>query len=69
MLAKSVHGAGWAGLISMLAYKAERAGRQFMAVDPGGTTPRDHVSAQVILQRARTALSNANVGQVMPCVV
>jgi putative transposase len=96
MLAKSVHDAGWAGFLSMLAYKAESAGRQFMAVDPGGTSqtclcgasvrkllsdrehlctacglmaPRDHVSAQVILQRARTAPSNANVGEVMPCVV
>jgi putative transposase len=96
MLAKSVHDAGWAGFISMLAYKAESAGRQFIPVDPRGTSqtclcgasvrkllsdrehvctacglraPRDHVSAQVILQRARTAPSNANVGEVMPCVV
>jgi len=29
---------------------------------------RDHVSAQVILERARTVPSSANVGEVMPCV-
>jgi putative transposase len=96
MLAKSVHDAGWAGFLSMLAYKAESAGRQLIVVDPGGTsqtclcdasvrkslsdrehlctacglmTPRDHVSAQEILQRAQTAPSNANVGEVRPCVV
>jgi putative transposase len=96
MLAKSVHDAGWSGFLSMLAYKAESASRQLLAVHPAGTSqtclcgasvrkrlsdrehvctecglvlPRDLVSAQVILQRARTAPSNANVGEVMPCVV
>ena len=95
MLAKSVHDAGWSGFISMLAYKAESAGRKLFAVDPRGTSQtcvcgakvpkrlsdrehvctacgliaaRDHVSAQVILQRARTVPSSANVGEVMPCV-
>jgi len=96
MLAKSVHDAGWAGLLQMLAYKAESAGRQLIPVNPRGTSQtcvcgasvpkklsdrehlctgnglvanRDYVSAQVILQRARTVPSNANVGEVMPCVV
>jgi len=95
-LAKSVHDAGWAGFISMLAYKAENAGRQLIAVNPRGTSQtcvcgasvpkqlsdrehvctacgliadRDHVSAQVILQRAGIPPSSANVGDVMPCVV
>jgi len=96
MLAKSVHDAGWAGFISMLAYKAAYAGRQLIAVNPKGTSqtclcgarvrkflsdrehvcvecglvaPRDLVSAQIILQRAGTQPLDANVGEVMPCVV
>lgn len=95
MLAKSVHDAGWAGFISMLAYKAESAGRQLIAVNPAGTSqtclcgasvrkllsdrehvctecglvaPRDLVSAQVILQRARTVPSSVNVADVIACV-
>lgn len=79
MIAKSVNDAGWRYFLNMIAYKAEDAGRQFVKVDPRGTsqtctcgnrTPktlsrrwhkcdvcglsanRDHVSAQVILQRA-----------------
>jgi putative transposase len=96
MLAKSVHDAGWAGFISMLAYKAEYAGRQLIHVNPRGTSQtcvcgaavpkrlsdrehvctacgliadRDHVSAQVILQRAGTQPLDANVSEVMLCVV
>lgn len=79
MLAKSVTDAGWGSFLNMIAYKAADAGRQFIQVNPHGTsqtcicgahTPktlsqrwheceacgvsksRDHVSAQVILQRA-----------------
>ena len=39
MLAKSVHDAGWAGFLSMLAYKAAQAGRQLIPVNPSGTSP------------------------------
>lgn len=96
MLAKSVHDAGWAGFISMLAYKAENAGRQLIAVNPRGTSQtcvcgasvpkrlsdrehvctacgliadRDHMAAQVILQRAGTQPLDANVSEVTLCVV
>jgi len=96
MLAKSVHDAGWAGFLSMLAYKAESAGRQLIAVNPRGTSqtclcgapvrkllsdrehvctecglvaPRDLVSAQLILQRAGIPPLDANVDEVMSCVV
>ena len=95
MLAKSVHDAGWAGFIQMLAYKAESAGRKLIAVNPRGTSQtcvcgasvpkrlsdrehvctacglianRDHVSAQIILQRARTVPSCANESEVTLCV-
>lgn len=83
MLAKSVNDAGWRQFLNMIAYKAEDAGRQFVQVNPNGTsqtctcgasTPktlsqrwhecsecsvsanRDHVSAQVILQRVGQSL-------------
>jgi putative transposase len=38
MLAKSVHDAGWGQFISILASKAECAGREFLKVDPRGTS-------------------------------
>jgi len=38
MLAKSVHDAGWAAFTTILAAKAESAGREFFAVDPRGTS-------------------------------
>jgi putative transposase len=38
MLAKSVHDAGWGSFLNMLAYKAENAGREFVKVDPRGTS-------------------------------
>ena len=38
MLAKSVNDAGWSTLLDMIAYKAERAGRHFVKVDPRHTT-------------------------------
>lgn len=37
-LAKSIHDAGWADFINKLAYKAERAERQLVKVDPRGTS-------------------------------
>lgn len=39
-LSKAVHDAGWAAFFSKLAYKAESAGRQFVAVDARGTSQR-----------------------------
>jgi len=87
MLAKSVHDAAWASLLTKIAYKAENAGRNLIKVDPRGTSqtcicgatvrktlsdrehvctacgllaPRDVVSAQIILQRARISPSNRN---------
>lgn len=38
MLAKHVHDAAWAKIISMLRYKAESAGCEFVEVDPRGTS-------------------------------
>jgi putative transposase len=38
MLARSVHDAAWAKLKEMLAYKAAKAGRQLVEVDPRNTT-------------------------------
>jgi putative transposase len=95
MLAKSVHDASWAALVSKIAYKAENAGRTLIKVDPRGTSqtclcgarvrkvlsdrehvctacgliaPRDVVSAQIILQRARISPSRLNVAAVSACV-
>jgi putative transposase len=94
LLAKSVHDASWAALVSKIAYKAENAGRTLIKVDPRGTSqtcvcgatapkalsdtehctacgliaPRDVVSAQIILQRARISPSRLNVVAVSACV-
>lgn len=38
MLAKSVNDAGWGSFLNKLAYKAESAGREFVKVDPCGTS-------------------------------
>ena len=38
MLAKSVTDAGWGTFLNKLAYKAESAGREFIKVDPRGTS-------------------------------
>ena len=38
MLAKSVNDAGWGYFLKKLAYKAESAGREFIKVDPRGTS-------------------------------
>lgn len=38
MLAKQVHDAGWGNFLNMLAYKAESAGREFVKVNPRGTS-------------------------------
>jgi putative transposase len=40
MLAKSVGDAGWSSFIEKIAYKAENAGRQFVKVNPKGTSQR-----------------------------
>ena len=42
--------------------------REHVCTACGLMASRDHVSAQVILQRARTVPSSANVGEGMPCV-
>jgi putative transposase len=95
LLAKSVHDASWAALVSKIADKAENAGRTLIQVDPRGTSqtcvcgatvrkalsdrehvctacgliaPRDVVSAQIILQRARISPSRLNVVAVSACV-
>jgi len=95
MMARSVNDAGWSAFFSKLSDKAECAGREFVEVDPRGTSqtctcgahvpktlsdrwhqcprcglsaPRDVVSAQVILQRARIELSRRNVEVVVSCV-
>ena len=38
MLAKSVHDAGWGTFYQFIAYKAESAGREMVAVNPSGTS-------------------------------
>jgi putative transposase len=43
--------------------------REHVCTECGLIAPRDLVSAQVILQRARTAPSNVKIGEVMPCLV
>ncbi|PYU18772.1 MAG: hypothetical protein DMG30_26540 [Acidobacteria bacterium] len=42
--------------------------REPVCTASGLITDRDHISAQVILQRARIVPSCVNVGEVMPCV-
>lgn len=37
-LAKSIHDAGWASFLDQLSYKAENAGREFVRVNPAGTS-------------------------------
>jgi putative transposase len=37
-IARAIAHAGWATFLSMTAYKAARAGKPFVLVDPGGTT-------------------------------
>jgi len=39
-LSKSISDAGWGQFLGFLAYKAEEAGRQFVRVNPSGTTQR-----------------------------
>ena len=55
MLAKHVNDAAWAQLIQMLAYKAERAGCEFIRVDPRGTSQTcpecGHVAAKTLAER------------------
>ncbi len=40
ILAKSVHDASWGSFLDKIAYKAENAGRQFIKVNPRGTSQR-----------------------------
>ena len=96
ILAKQFNDASWTSFTQKLTYKAERAGRQVIKVDPRGTSQtcicgnkvpkglkdrwhncqacglseaRDLVSAKIILQRARVAPLDVNVGVVIPSVV
>jgi putative transposase len=39
-LAKSIHDAGWAGFLTILSFKAARAGRKVIAVHPAYTSQR-----------------------------
>jgi putative transposase len=39
-LNRSIHDAGWAVILRMLAYKVEETGRELMAVDPRHTSQR-----------------------------
>ena len=88
-LARSVHEAGWGSFFAMPGYKAGRARRELVKLEPrltnqtctcgaqvvkslrqrghecpagGLAAPRDVVSAQVILERARIGRSRPNVG-------
>jgi IS605 OrfB family transposase len=47
MLAKSVHDVGWGRFLRALAYKAESAGRKYIAVDPSGTSQTCLCGAEV----------------------
>lgn len=47
MLAKSVNDAGWGQFLRVLAYKAESAGRVFVAVNPSGTSQECLCGARV----------------------
>jgi putative transposase len=47
MLAKSITDAGWGYFLTMIAYKAESAGRVFVRVDPRGTSQRCVCGAEV----------------------
>lgn len=47
MLSKSVHDAGWGQFLRFLAYKAESAGREFVAVNPSGTSQECLCGARV----------------------
>lgn len=55
MHAKHVNDAAWAQLVSMLAYKAERAGCDFIKVDPRGTSQTcpecGQISAKTLTER------------------
>ncbi len=48
MLAKQVHDAGWAQFISILADKAESAGRELIKVDPRGTSQECSLCGAVV---------------------
>jgi putative transposase len=49
-LNRAIHDAGWKGVVAMLSYKAEEAGREIVAVDPRHTSQRcsccGHVAAE-----------------------
>ena len=46
-LNREILSAGWGQLLSMIAYKAEEAGRQVIAVDPRHTSQRCHACGHV----------------------
>lgn len=47
ILAKSVNDAGWSQFLRYIAYKAESAGRMFVAVNPSGTSQECLCGARV----------------------
>jgi putative transposase len=66
MLAKAVQDAGWAAFLSILAEKAESAGRQFIAVNPAGTSQTCVCGATVRKLLSRREHVCAECGLVAP---
>jgi len=57
-LAKSISDVGWSQLFNTLAYKAEWAGRQFVKVDPKGTSQRCSVCGMVVKKSLEVRVHN-----------
>lgn len=58
ILAKSISDVGWSQLFNTLAYKAEWAGRQFVKVDPKGTSQRCSVCGMVVKKSLEVRVHN-----------